>query len=138
MAGMHCCIKPQTLGLSAYFSQFNSNDVFFHHELKFAMALDFQVVSSKMLPFLSPSISLYSIFKHLILEITRVQTSSRQVVQMTHDVTGITVITGIKPKYTKSLITVTASLLTSLLTFCDQPGFMSRNLNLYNSVLLLK
>ena len=29
-----------------------------------------------------------------------------------------------KPKYTKSLITVTASLLTSLLTFCDQPGFM--------------
>ena len=31
------------------FSQFNSNDVFFHHELKFAMALDFQVVSSKML-----------------------------------------------------------------------------------------
>ena len=49
MAGMHCCIKPQTLGLSAYFSQFNSNDVFFHHELMFAMALDFQLVSSKIL-----------------------------------------------------------------------------------------
>ena len=45
---------------------------------------------------------------------------------------------GNKPAYTiTEHITVTKTDL-SLLTFCDQPGFMSWNLNLYNFVLVLK
>ena len=40
--------NPPILGLGAYFSQVNSKDVFFHHELMFAIALEFQLVSRKI------------------------------------------------------------------------------------------
>ena len=45
---MHCYIKCPFLGLGAYFGQFSSNGISFHHELMFAMGLEFQLVSSKI------------------------------------------------------------------------------------------
>ena len=37
----HCYIKCPFLGLGAYFCQFSSNGISFHHELMFAMGLEF-------------------------------------------------------------------------------------------------
>ena len=37
----HCYIKCPFLGLGAYFGQFSSNGISFHHELMFAMGLEF-------------------------------------------------------------------------------------------------
>ena len=37
----HCNIKCLFLGLGAYFGQFSSNGISFHHELMFAMSLEF-------------------------------------------------------------------------------------------------
>ena len=37
----HCYIKCPFLGLGACFGQFSSNDISFHHELMFAMGLEF-------------------------------------------------------------------------------------------------
>ena len=37
----HCYIKCPFLGLGAYFGQFSSNGISFHHELIFAMGLEF-------------------------------------------------------------------------------------------------
>ena len=45
---MLCYIKCPFLGLVAYFGQFSSNGISFHHELMFAMGLEFQLVSSKI------------------------------------------------------------------------------------------
>ena len=39
--GEHCYIKCPFLGLGACFGQFSSNDISFHHELMFAMGLEF-------------------------------------------------------------------------------------------------
>ena len=38
---MHCYIKCPFLGLGASFGQFSSNGISFHHELIFAMGLEF-------------------------------------------------------------------------------------------------
>ena len=57
----HCYIKCPFLGLGACFGQFSSNDISFHHELMFAMALDFQIVSRKI-PQIKTNINLFFIF----------------------------------------------------------------------------
>ena len=38
---IHCYIKCPFLGLGASFGQFSSNGISFHHELMFAMGLEF-------------------------------------------------------------------------------------------------
>ena len=38
---VHCYIKCPFLGLGAYFGQFSSNGISFHHELMVAMGLEF-------------------------------------------------------------------------------------------------